>query len=66
MNTQQNKRGQQDANRQTAQSQETGKDANVQISQPHTERPEGPFEHSGETAGWTAQEKEESKQQDQP
>lgn len=32
---------------------------NIEISKPHNERPSGPFEHSGETAGWTKEEKEE-------
>lgn len=34
----------------------------VQISHPHIERAEGPFEHSGETSGWTKEEKEEKEQ----
>ncbi|MBB1284386.1 hypothetical protein HRH25_08385 [Flavisolibacter sp. BT320] len=34
----------------------------VQISQPHNERAEGPFPHSGETSGWTKEEKEEKEQ----
>lgn len=29
------------------------------ISLPKIDRPEGPFEHSGEVAGWTKEEKEE-------
>jgi hypothetical protein len=29
----------------------------IQISQPKIERPDGPFEHSGETSGWTEEEK---------
>jgi hypothetical protein len=37
----------------------------VQISPPHTDRPEGPFEHSGETSGWTREEEAEKKEQDQ-
>lgn len=28
----------------------------VQISSPRIDRPEGPFEHSGETSGWTKEE----------
>ena len=35
----------------------------VHISQPHIERAEGPFEHSGETSGWTKEEKEEKEQE---
>ncbi len=31
------------------------------ISLPHTERPEGPFEHSGETSGQTKAEETEEK-----
>jgi hypothetical protein len=38
---------------------------NVQISQPHVERAEGPFEHSGETSGWTEEERKEKEEQDQ-
>lgn len=40
-------------------------DENVQISQPQIERAEGPFEHSGETSGWTEEEKQEAEEQDQ-
>lgn len=36
---------------------------NVNVSLPRIERPEGPFEHSGETAGWTKEEKEEKTQE---
>lgn len=36
---------------------------NVQISQPRTERAEGPFEHSGETARWTKAEEAEAREQ---
>lgn len=35
----------------------------VQISLPKTDRPEGPFEHSGETSGWTKEEEAEKKEQ---
>jgi hypothetical protein len=35
---------------------------NVQISQPAVERAEGPFEHSGETSGWTEEEKVEAEE----
>ncbi|HEU4469597.1 MAG TPA: hypothetical protein VFR58_00815 [Flavisolibacter sp.] len=38
---------------------------NVQISLPKNDRPEGPFEHSGETAGWTEAEEQEIRQKDQ-
>ena len=37
----------------------------VQISLPQIDRPEGPFEHSGETANWTKEEKEEQEQTEQ-
>lgn len=37
----------------------------VQISLPKTDRPEGPFEHSGETSGWTKEEETEKKDQEQ-
>lgn len=41
-------------------SRNTQKEANISL--PHTERPEGPFEHSGETSGQTkAEESEENK-----
>jgi hypothetical protein len=36
---------------------------NIHISQPHIQRAEGPFEHSGETSGWTKEEREEKEQQ---
>lgn len=36
----------------------------TEISLPRIDRPEGPFEHSGETAGWTKEEKEEKTEQD--
>ena len=39
-------------------------DKQVQISHPHTERAEGPFKHSGETSGWTREEKEEKEEQE--
>lgn len=42
----------------------SGQEENVQISQPHIDRPEGPFEHSGETSNWTKEEREEKEQQD--
>ncbi|MDQ3277688.1 MAG: hypothetical protein M3Q06_05150 [Bacteroidota bacterium] len=45
------------ANQQTPAGQESGEQ--VQISQPQVERAEGPFEHSGETSGWTKEEEEE-------
>ncbi|HYO21481.1 MAG TPA: hypothetical protein VER36_03680 [Flavisolibacter sp.] len=35
----------------------------VQISLPKIDRPEGPFEHSGETFNWTKEEKEEKEQE---
>ena len=38
---------------------------NVQISQPKVERAEGPFEHSGETSGWTEEEKDEKKEEEE-
>lgn len=38
---------------------------NSEISLPNIERPDGPFEHSGETAGWTKEEKEEKAEGDQ-
>lgn len=38
---------------------------NVQISLPHNDRPEGPFEHSGETAGWTHAEEAEKTGEDE-
>lgn len=47
----------------TQQSNTTQED--VQISQPHVNRPEGPFKHSGETSNWTEEEKEEKEEQDQ-
>ncbi len=38
---------------------------NVQISLPRIDRPEGPFEHSGETAGMTEEEKIEKEERQQ-
>ncbi len=35
---------------------------NSEISLPNIERPVGPFEHSGETAGWTKEEEKEAQQ----
>ena len=53
---------QENEQQQTAQNREGGEQ--VHISQPHTERAEGQFEHSGETSGWTKEEREEKEQQD--
>ena len=64
MNTEQNRNQGNNSNQQG--SAETG-DVNqdqVQISQPRIERAEGPFEHSGETSGWTKEEAEEKEQQE--
>ena len=44
---------------------DSGQGDNVQISQPKIDRPEGPFEHSGETFNWTKEEKEEKEQQNE-
>lgn len=44
---------------------EKASEENVQISQPHVERAEGPFEHSGETSGWTEEERKEKEEEDQ-
>ena len=54
---------QQQANHGTEKTASTSED--VQISLPHTDRPEGPFEHSGETSGWTKEEEAEKNEQDQ-
>lgn len=54
----------QDSNSQQQPAQKKEGNESVQISQPHNERAEGPFPHSGETSGWTKEEKEE-KEQDQ-
>ena len=45
------------------QGRETGNQEKAEISLPKIDRPEGPFEHSGETAGWTKEEKEEKAEQ---
>ena len=37
----------------------------TEISLPRIDRPEGPFQHSGEVAGWTKEEKEEKTDQEQ-
>jgi hypothetical protein len=39
--------------------QEDNNSESTTISLPRIDRPEGPFEHSGETARWTKEEKEE-------
>ena len=36
-----------------------------EISLPKIDRPEGPFEHSGETSRWTEEEKEEKEDESQ-
>jgi hypothetical protein len=48
-------------NQQNTSSQQGGSNSqeDVQVSLPRIDRPEGPFEHSGETAGWTAEEERE-------
>lgn len=61
MNTQQNQPGNE---QQRTQSAGAGQDENVKVSLPQNDRPEGPFEHSGEVAGWTNEEEEEISQQD--
>jgi hypothetical protein len=60
MNTQQNQPGNE---QQKGQSAEAGQDENIQVSVPKNDRPEGPFEHSGEVAGWTKEEQEEVSQE---
>ena len=45
--------------------QNSASEENVQVSQPHTDRAEGPFVHSGETSGWTEEERKEKQEQDQ-
>ena len=37
----------------------------VNISLPNPDRPVGPFEHSGEVAGWTKEEEKEKNDQEQ-
>lgn len=44
---------------------QSGAQEDVQISLPKTERPEGPFQHSGETSGWTKEEEAEKQEQKQ-
>ena len=44
---------------------QNGTQDDVKISLPKIDRPEGPFEHSGETSGWTKEEAAEKKDQDQ-
>lgn len=56
--------GRQNESQQTAGQQTGDQGENVQISQPKIDRPEGPFEHSGETFNWTKEEREEKEQQD--
>ena len=56
-----------DENQKNTSGEQTGnnEDDNVQISLPKIDRPEGPFEHSGETFNWTKEEKEEKEQGEQ-
>ncbi|HEV7330410.1 MAG TPA: hypothetical protein VGN63_05165 [Flavisolibacter sp.] len=54
----------QDNKQQQQSTQNTEGGEQVKISQPHIDRPEGPFEHSGETSGWTKEEAEEKEQQE--
>jgi|GEM_PF-4265689 len=60
MNTQQNQPGNE---QQKGQSAGTAQNEEVKVSMPQNDRPEGPFEHSGEVAGWTNEEEEEITQQ---
>jgi len=43
----------------------TTQEEHVQISPPKVERAEGPFEHSGETSGWTEEEKVEAEEKEE-
>lgn len=54
-----------DDKKQTGEADQTASGEDVQISLPKTDRPEGPFEHSGETSGWTKEEEGEKKDQEQ-
>jgi hypothetical protein len=47
------------------QNEQTNNEKASQISLPKIERPEGPFEHSGETSGWTDEEKREKEEKEQ-
>jgi hypothetical protein len=47
------------------QQQDKNSQEHVQISQPKVERAEGPFEHSGETSGWTEEEKVEVEEKEE-
>jgi hypothetical protein len=47
------------------QQQDTTSQEHVQISPPKVERAEGPFEHSGETSGWTEEEKVEAEEKEE-
>ena len=49
----------QGGNQQSQQSSGSTGQEKQDISLPRIDRPEGPFEHSGEVAGWTKEEKEE-------
>jgi hypothetical protein len=61
MNTALNTTGN-DKSQTTGTKQDTQKEE-VQISLPQIDRPEGPFEHSGETSGWTKEEEAEKEQE---
>ena len=59
MNIQNNKPGPQNSDESTSQDSNPDAQKSSEISLPRVDRPEGPFEHSGETARWTEEEKEE-------
>ena len=61
---QQNQPGKQNQEQQTTGTQQDNTNKE-NISLPRIDRPEGPFEHSGEVAGWTKEEKEEKQDQAQ-
>jgi hypothetical protein len=58
MNTQQHQPGNEQQKNQPA---GTEQNEDLKVSTPKNDRPEGPFEHSGEVAGWTKEEEEEVK-----
>ena len=60
MNTE--RQGMQDTPQQQQAAQNKEGSEQVHISQPNNDRAEGPFAHSGETSGWTKEEKEEKEQ----
>ena len=64
MSIQNNIPGQPSDNQQTSADRNADQQKSSDISLPRIDRPEGPFEHSGETARWTEEERAEKNDED--